>query len=204
MALLLVLTAGLVGCGGKKNFLNENDQLRRQNLEMADKMRDLEQQINQRINEIEALEKRLHAQATTIEDADVPRLEKLRFGRYSAALDNNGDGLDDMVRVYLHTLDRQDRFMPISGEAGIRIVTLADDKEPAMIAERAYDLSQLDKAYRTSIMGTHYVLEVTLPSPIPDGVDRAVVDVRIRDASSGVTHRHTQVVAITADTEKAR
>ena len=183
------------GCGPKQ-FLNQNDELRRHNLALTHEIWDLRAKADARAEQIESLQERLRGLSTTIEGADPPRLVKLRFGRYSGAINSDGTGRIDLVRVYLRTLDQHGRFMPVAGRAVIRVVRLDPDTPPQTLAERAYEPAEFDQAYRSGITGTHYTLQLELPTPLPEGLDRAGVDVLVWDAASGIRHRETAIMPI--------
>ena len=52
--LSMLVLLGLTGCG-KKNFLNENDKLREQNLKLTQQVEELNKQMELRLGEIETL-----------------------------------------------------------------------------------------------------------------------------------------------------
>ena len=80
---VLMLSAGC----GPGQFHNENDELRRHNLELVREVRDLRAKVDARDEHIESLHERLSGQSISIEGTDPPRLVKLRFGRYSGTVD---------------------------------------------------------------------------------------------------------------------
>lgn len=186
------------GCRGvSKNFLNENDELRRQNMVLAQQVRDLEQTIEEKINQLDRFQIGAQVQSDERFGAALPRLNQVTFGRYSGAVDTDGDGDDDLIRAYVLTLDQNGRFMPIAGRAVLRADQISADQPPRAINDRTYGEQAFDEAYRSGIVGTHYTLELALPSPLPTGLDRARVAVFVYDAVTGVTHSGGQTIAIT-------
>ena len=174
------------------SFENENDDLRRRNMELAEQVAELQDRIELRENEIDALEQQLHDGTKPMEGVASPRLVAVRLGRYSGPLDTDGDGVDDQVRVYVQTLDQQSRFMPVAGRASLQIAHVQPEQEPKLIAERVYESADLDAAYRTGLTGTHYTLETPLPQPLPAGVGQITVTVFVTSADTGATLSDTQ------------
>jgi hypothetical protein len=80
----------LSGCG-PKNFINENDKLREQNLKLTQQVDELNKQMELRLGEIETLRAQ-SAGERAIKEADPPVLAKIEFARYSSAVDTNADG----------------------------------------------------------------------------------------------------------------
>jgi hypothetical protein len=184
--ILALCCLALSACGGPKNFTNENDALRRQNLELRDKAAQLQKQIDLRLAEIATLRaKNAAATQPALEGADIPRVVKLRPDRYSGAIDTNSDGTDDTVRLYIQTIDQQGRFLPAAGRAVVQVVAITPGSPPALLAEKAFSPSEFDAAYRTGLTGTHYSLEVPLDTTTPAG--SATVKITFTDAATHAT-----------------
>ena len=195
LAALAVLLSVPWGCG-PRNFDTEADELRRRNQELLEQVRSLERDIEQYIEETQALRQRVVDKHGGIEGADPPRLSQIRFGRYSGALDTDADGDDDLIRLYVLTLDQHGRFMPVAAVATVKAVRNESDQDPQVIVEQQYGPQEFDKRYRSGLTGTHYTLDIKLPSPVPEGLDESDVSLFIKDAATGVTRRHTQTIAI--------
>ena len=163
-------------------------------MELTRQVQTLERDAAQRLEQIEAMERRLQGDA--MEGAHPPRLSQIKFGRYSGALDTDHDGTDDLIRIYLHTLDQLGRFMPVAAVANVRAVQALAEQGPQTISDRAYEVGEFDKAYRSGFTGTHFTLELKLPQPLPADLQRADVYVFVTDAVTGLTHTHVQTLAI--------
>jgi len=171
---------------GPRNYLNENDDLRRQNLELRQKVDDLQKQIELRLAQIDTLNSsRSSATQPGLEGADVPHAVKLELGRYTGTVDTNGDGIDDTLRIYLKTLDQQGRFLPAAGRAVVQLVAIAPGTAPTLIAEKTFDPQEFDAAYRSGMTGTHYTIEVPLPAKPPAG--QATAKLTFTDAATHAT-----------------
>lgn len=187
-ALLLV---HVVGCGAR--VAEENSRLRRQVLELEDRVESLEQQVAAKDAQLRAFEEKLEQPKPAVagvRPSDLPMLAAIDFARYSGAYDTTGDGADDTVRIYLLTEDQRGRFLPIAGKATISVVWIPPDAEPVTLASRPFDPAALRDAYVAGLTGTHYTLELKLPSPLPAAIEdrvEATTKVTVTDAATGVT-----------------
>ncbi len=158
----------MVGCSvGPRNFENENDRLRRENLV-------LKRQAEQLSTEVEALDTALAAAerrnaagpASLPEGVRRPVPATLKLGRFSGPVDQDENGQADLLRLYLLTLDTQDRFVQTIGRVQISASVVAAGQPARTILTTRIDAADLDAAYRSGPAGTHYTLEL----PVPDGV----------------------------------
>ncbi len=196
-ALLLLTLAAVLGAGCHKpmgNFLNENDELRRQNLLLEQKVTELEAALERRMQQVRAMENRLQrspaegAAGADAEAADIPVLSEVRFGRYSGPLDTDDDGRVDALRLYVQTRDQMGRFLPTAATAGAQVVLVDPDREPHVLGRRQWTVAEFHAAYRSGLMGTHYSLD--LPLTDPDDAARnagrtVTVSLMLTDAATG-------------------
>jgi len=197
---LPLLLCGLfcpAGCG-PKNFLNENDKLREQNLKLTQQVDELNKQLELRLGEIQTLRAQTAGQRA-IQDADPPMLARIAFERYSAAIDTNGDGRDDLVRIYLTPLDHLGRLLPVAGRLKLQAVTIQDDAPPALLASRTYEPDEFDAAYRANFTGYHYTVELPLPESLDPAVTSATVKASFTEAVTGVVLTEEKIVKIKAE-----
>jgi hypothetical protein len=192
---VLTATLGLGGCGGPKNFVNDNDRLREENLKLKQQVGELNEQVELRQSEVQALRQQ-SAGERSIKDANPPVLVKIAFNRYSGAVDTNSDGRDDLIRIYLTTLDHRDRLLPVAGRLKLQVVTIHDDKAPELLAERTWEPDEFDNAYRSSFTGYHYTLELGLPESMEPTINSVVVKATFTEAVTGHVLTEEQVVPV--------
>ncbi len=196
--ILTLLTAlCLTGCG-PKNFVNENDKLREENLKLKQQVGDLNGQMELRLGEIKAL-RAASAGQRAIKDADPPVLAKIDFDRYTSAVDTDNDGRDDMLRIYLTPLDHQGRLLPVAGRLKLQAVAIQDDAPPALIASRTYEPDEFDKAYRANFTGYHYTLELKLPESLDPAITSVTVKATLTEAITGVVLSHEKIISIKSE-----
>ncbi len=178
----------LVGCHvGPRNFENENDRLRAEVQKLQQEKAELQQKLDLRLGELETLRHQQASGSATqpMPGAEPPTLAKLQFGRYSGGVDNDDNGVDDLIRVYLRPLDQQGRLLPVAGRATVQVVAIPDEGEPHMLAERTYSAKQFNDAWRSGFTGQHYTLEVKLPSNLPENLEQVTVKVSFTQAQTG-------------------
>ena len=177
----LLLAPGflLLASCGTKNFTNDNDRLRRENLELTRQVQALEQQLNNRLGQIETLRGQLNA-ADTPAGVDRPTASGLTIDNYSGPIDVDRDGDDDVIRLYLIPTDQHGRMIPVAGTLTASLLHLPDSGEPSVLHTQTLGPAELDDAYRDGFTGPYYRAEfdltgLTLPSPPADQITVRVV-----------------------------
>jgi hypothetical protein len=194
---VLVVSLGLTGCG-PKNFVNDNDRLREENLKLKQQVDELNEQMELRLGEIEGLRARAAGQRA-IKDADPPVLAKIEFERYSGAVDADSDGRDDLIRMYLTPLDHLGRLLPVAGRLKLQAVAIRDEGPPELLAERTYEPGEFDEAYRANLTGYHYTLELALPGAIDPAITSVTVKATLTEAVTGHVLTTEELVAVKAE-----
>ena len=186
ISLLLLLSGG--GCQiGPRNFTNENDKLRKQNLELEQQVSQLQTKLDGRLGELKALRSKYESEPAFVPGADTPVLSTIAFDRYTNAVDTNNDGSDDTLRVYLDTFDQNQRFIPVAGRAVLQAAVIEEDKEPFLVVNKTYGPNAVKNAYRSGMMGTHYSFEAKLPDDLPEATQEITVKLTFTDAATGAT-----------------
>ncbi len=186
----------LSGCGAK-NFENENDRLRREVL-------DLKSQIGTLSNRAAAAEKQLEiekqakaGQAPVLpQGVHRPVVSRIEIVKPSRGVDENKDGHDDAVRVYLETWDSRGRFLPALATVKVTVCAVAAGLPAVTVATGEFDAKAFDESYRSGIGGTHYTLRVPLTSPIPKGIGQVTVSIELTDLTTGASHKAEKIVNV--------
>lgn len=182
----VLIGAVAAGCSsGPKNFLNDNDRLRRENLELARKVESLKTALERRGQQVQTLESKL-GRPTGDTNADVPVLSAIKLGRYSGPIDTNADGQVDTLRLYVQTHDAQGRFLVTAATAQVQVVVLAADESPRVLADHAFTSAEFDAAYRSGFMGTHYTLDVPITKAELAAAPTVTALVKLTDGDSGI------------------
>jgi hypothetical protein len=190
----------LGGCQGPRNYTNENDKLRRENLHLSTKVKELKSAAQRSESQTRVLEARMDRGAALpgVTLSDIPRVMAIEFSRFSGAVDTDGDGRDDVIRVYVRPVDHLGRFLPAIGPAAIQAVAILPDRQPEVLAQRKLSPKQFEASYRAGLTGSHFTLELPLPASWPGEVEQVTVKLTFTDAATGARHSHEQPMAIKA------
>ena len=157
----------------------------------------LEKDTAARVAQIQTLERQANTDVMVegVDASELPRVVAVAFERFTGVVDTDGDGVSDLVRVYLRTTDQHGRFMPAAGSVVLQLVVISPGKGPVVLAERAYSPREFHESYRSGLTGTHYTLEVELPAPLPDITTPVTLKAVFTDAATGVGHSVEQAVS---------
>lgn len=199
-----VIGVGLVGLLGvmplgcqQRHFQTESDHLRARVMELEGEV----ELLQQREAELKAQLRRLRRAQERLQDLDepdiaefVPQVVGISLGRLSHARDLDGDGLPNVLVLYVQPRDSRGRFVQMAGHVRIRAFVLPENSdEPISICRVELGPGQVRDAYRSGITGTHYAIEV--PLELPPGIDeewveqqQATVRVAFIDGQTGLRH----------------
>lgn len=180
MAALLAVVV-LVGACGPGNFANTNDDLRRENLELRREVDKLSLQVEREIAAQAVLLGRASGSPDGLAEGVRPAvLVELTMDRYGAAADTDGDGLDDVLRLFVYPRDQQGRMMPATGTLQARALDLSADT-PAVVGETTLAPAAFDAAYRDGFTGPYYRVEIPL-----DGLEGLPVGQRPKELTAAL------------------
>ncbi|MAX27651.1 MAG: hypothetical protein CMJ19_24410 [Phycisphaeraceae bacterium] len=184
---LCVISMMFAGCGtSNQRISQENDTLRRDKLELQREVDRLHASVKAKADKLQALESSTTPPADP--DAQIPQVTFIKFGRYCTALDQNGDDRDDLIRLYILTLDQRKRFLPIAAKAVAQVDHIVAGQAPVTLAKRSFSAADIDKAYRSNITGTHYTLDIPLPAGDKiNNINQVTVSLQITDLQIGKT-----------------
>jgi hypothetical protein len=179
---LVVLLALLAGCGKKAS--RQNDLLRA-------RVMDLESQVQQLTNHNRELETALaqveNPPGEPPEEvlAATPHVVRVEIGRLSHALDEDGDGQVEALKIYVKPADGMGRFVQLAGWLSVHAADLPSGAEAETLARITLDPTEVRQAYRSGFLGTHYsiTLPLTLSADRPEGP--CTVRVIYEDGRSG-------------------
>lgn len=190
----LAVVGGLLvgGCsarvGGDGRSLGQhNDELRRDNQE-------LRQQIEATQERLALLESELRVYRNDTDAARAmpgvvpPVFTGVELGRYSGPIDNDRDGLDDEVRLYVKPTDQHGRTLLVPGRVKVQLLDLTGDA-PEVLAEQVWAPADWDAAHRSGFTGDRYSLILPLTAELVSGLDTLNVVVEITEATRGTVRR---------------
>ena len=182
------------GCGSGKGFLNENDRLRRENMELTERAAAAEQRAAGLEADLAAA--RTAAGLTWPEGVDRPVCASVEIDGLSGGVDTDADGIDDILRLYVVTLDGKRRFVQTVGQLRVTAAAIEPGQEALTAAARTLSAAEFDAAYRSGLTGTHYTVEFSLGEAAPRGIESLTVRVALTDASNGRVHEAGRAVKV--------
>lgn len=187
----LLLSAALVlvpaGCEGVKRASRENDRLRAEVLDLKEQV----QLLGDRNAELEAELRRPGPDLAALPPewrANAPHVASISIGPLSHARDTDGDGRPDTLILYVRPADGRGRFVQMTGRLSGHAALLPAEGDAVTLGRVTLGPERLRDAYRSSVMGTHYTIDVPLELPDPvAGADPAecIAKVEFTDGLTG-------------------
>lgn len=191
----------LAGCrSGPKNFDNENDDLRRKNLELNQQVESLTRQRDETLAKLAEAQRMASWDgqdlAASVRQA-LPRCAAIEFGILSGPADTDNLPGFDAVDIYIVPRDGMGRFVQIVGSVDIRVDLLPGlSEEPLRLGSMTLGPEQLRAAYRSGFIGTHYTARITPAQPIDPGSGSIAMSIEFVDALTGVVHQARRVIEV--------
>lgn len=192
---VVVTLCALTGCG-PRNFINENDKLRAENLELKSSIEELESQLKNREGELDAARQQLAGPESKIEGAELPVFSSLWFDRFTGFTDTDRDGEHDTLRVFLRPFDQDGRFLPMAGKATVSLVRINPDSDPQIVARQSFDAKTFKASYRESFMSSHFTLELPVDSGKLQSKETLIIQVVATEATTGIQHRYERPIEV--------
>ncbi|MBL0927457.1 MAG: hypothetical protein IBJ11_07375 [Phycisphaerales bacterium] len=195
--LACVLALG-AGCRGRpKNFDNDNDALRRQLLEAQGRIDALQAERNELAAKVGELSAKLEAARGPAADviAALPRCAGIRIDNLTGLADRDGAPGFEALDVYVRPIDGRERFVQIAGRLAVQAVLLPRPGDaggqPRTLASRTLTPGEVREAYRSSVLGTHYAVEMKIDPPLEAGHGPVAVTVAFDDGLTGQSFTST-------------
>lgn len=194
---LAALLAAGIGC--RSDFSTPDDALRRRVLEQDQQIATLQTDLTLRKRQIAGLQAELavyaagdHPTTALPEGVEVPRFAGLEADSYSGLADDDGDGLPEVVRLFVDPVDQLGRMLPVAGTLTARVVRLGEQEPGTVVAEQRYEPPAWDGQYRDGFTGPYYVVEVPLPDEVRPSLagrrnGELVVRVELEQVGTGVS-----------------
>lgn len=159
----LCLTAAISACGGPSAGLKAD----------ADRIGEIQRlrDENQRLKtELAQKNDRLAEQAGAIAtlrglegDRSLDRVVHvagIQIDRLSGGYDDNRDGIDDGVVVYLLLQDQFGGGIRATGSAGVTLLNLTQADKPSVIADKKFTVDELEKLWYGTFLASHYTIKL--------------------------------------------
>jgi hypothetical protein len=91
--------------------------------------------------------------------AELIHVQSLQLDRLTGGYDDNHDGYEDGIVVYLQPLDQHGHIIESAGSARVRLFEL--QQEPKLIGEAGFTVPELAKTWAGRLWTQHYTLRCT-------------------------------------------
>ncbi len=151
-----VAVLGLVGCGPSKP--SAVAPLQREMSEMQAQVAQLQQRIANQQETIESQRKQISSlqQLGPNRPVRLAPLEGIKFASLSGGYDENGDGSDDGVVLYVQPYDADGDSVKAAGELTVRLFDLSNPAGPQLIDQYSWNAEHLRKIWNAKLMTGHY------------------------------------------------
>ena len=188
----LMLIASFAGCVNSQDIATANDRLR-------EKVVDLEKQISQHKGQIAHLQARVKEAETTASASEelrenTPHVAAIEIDSLSHLRDIDGDDKADELVVYIKAADGWGRTIQLVGQLSVHAVAMPVGKDAITLGRVSLGPAEVRRAYRSSITGTHYTVNVALVMPEGMIIEEITVRAEYLDGYSGVIYTTQQPV----------
>ncbi|MCI0674491.1 MAG: hypothetical protein L0Y42_01810 [Phycisphaerales bacterium] len=174
-------------CSNTKEVSKANNELRMKNVELQSQVDDL----SRRNKELQIeLERSSAVPSTLPEDirANTPHVTAIKIDGISHVRDSDNDGRPDRLVIYLQPTDGRGRFTQLVGSVSVNAALVPADGEAQTVGRVTLNPAEVRDAYRSTITGIHYTIEV--PIQLPDlpagkGDQKLVASVAYDDGATG-------------------
>lgn len=186
LVLGLMLSISLAGCASSLDVAAANDRLR-------EKVVDLEKQIKQRNGQIAHLHARVkEAEITAAASEELrentPHVASITIGKLSHLRDRDADGKVDELVAYIEAVDGWGRSIQLVGRLSIHAVAMPAEADAITLGRASFGPADVRRAYRSSIIGAHYTVNVALAVPEGVNIDQITIRAEYVDGYSGVRY----------------
>ncbi len=161
ITLVLIISCSFFTVGCNQDVKIENDRLRAEALDLKEQVSDLIQQLKEANIASQATDATVLPGEELIRQA-TPRLTELKIDDRSHARDESNDGLIDTLVIYITPRDGWGRFVQLVGELSVHAAVLPASTDAKTIGRIALDPLEVRRAYRATILGTHYTIELPI------------------------------------------
>ena len=166
--------------------------------ELAARNEGLTSQLAQQQRQTEHLQQQL----TTLRGFSTDRLDRLvcvaaiELGRFTGAYDNDGNDVDEGVKVYLVLRDQQGDPIKAAGEVEIELWDLAAPPGKRDLGQWRYGLEELPQYWLSGFMAYYYKFQLPWPQTDPPQHSPLTLKLLYKDALTGAALEQQKMVTV--------
>lgn len=191
---LLSLLVGGCQYVGQKDYRAEKERAERltaQNEQLVGKNQALQQEVEQLSSQLAVLQ---GMPADRV--ARLVRVAKIQMGRFSLGYDEDEDGRDDGIKVYLVLRDHDHDRIKGAGRVEIEFWDLAAGQEQHRLGSWQFGLEQVNTRWFGGMMADHYRFKLAWPEGARPQHSEITVKCRYEDALTGLSFEAQKVVSV--------
>lgn len=203
VALGLGVSLALCGCTRRAGgFQSELDRLRFERDRLETELRQVTLERNElqgKLNELALQIEFIGGEPAAAVLQSLPRCAGIRIDRLTSFYDRDDQPGFEGIDVYLLPHDARDRFVQISGTLQVSALLIpppGQEVEPVTLATRTITAADIRESYRSTLLSTHYAVQLPLDPPLGRIDGTLLIVVQFRDALTGLTHRAERRLAI--------
>lgn len=123
------------------------------------------------------------------------RAERIELGRFTGGFDDDKDGRDDRLKVYLVLRDRAGDVVKAAGEVDLEIWDLAQAQQSCLY-RRHFTLAETASCWLGGFLADHYKFEIPFGGDFTPTHNDLTIKLTFTDALTGQTHLVQQLVTI--------
>jgi len=148
------------GCpgGGAPGGTSERTRIQ----ELSDTVATQSRQIEMQREQIDELSSRLQRVQTMSPDQKLellPHVVKVQLASLSGGYDDNHDGIDDGIVLYINPIDQEGDIIKAAASAQVRLLNLEADGEAQLVGQTSLDATQMRSLWFGKL-GAHYTVKV--------------------------------------------
>jgi hypothetical protein len=171
------------------------------------RIQELEDKVQKQARQLVDQEEELSAAARTIQELrglEGPRrldrlvhVDKIEIERLSGGYDENRDGVDDGVVVYVRPIDTDGDVIKAAGSVSVELFDVSQPAGPQAVGKVELNPEAMRKAWFSKLLGAHYRIEVPWAADAI-GPERKKINVAVRftDLLSGETFEAQHVADV--------
>ncbi|MCF7958274.1 MAG: hypothetical protein K9M57_07500 [Phycisphaerae bacterium] len=124
------------------------------------------------------------------------QLDRIKFGRYTLAYDEDQDGLDDGITVYLKCYDSQNDDIKSVGHLKLELWDLAAVEGERLIDRWEYSPQQLGDYWMNGFLAYHYKFQLPWDQGKKPGHSNLTLKCKLKDVLSGKVFEIQKMVEV--------
>lgn len=191
---VMALAVMLAGCGGGSDpvLWNDIDRLKAENTELSLQVQRLEEEKSRLSGQVATLS----GLDETVRLRDLDTLEKIRLGKRTGFYDQDEDGSNDTLTVYIEPLDTSQDYVKAAGLVEVQLWNLNAAPDAAKLASWSLAPEDLKEHWGGHIFASYYRLTFPVVDILTGQETELTVRVQFTDLLSGKTVGDQKTISI--------